>query len=157
MYYLKFNVEKLPLGKKEFAAIALGPIIFVKKYYKNNKGMINHEKFHARMFWYWYIFSLIAFTAASMYLGYLPVITEPENIKILFENPFFYNILAVATLPRSILYKFVSKYRLWEEVKAYQIQEKTNKQNKLKLFAHYIATHYDIDITEGEALKLLKK
>lgn len=157
MYYLKFNLQKLPFRKDNFAAIAIGPIILVKNYYKNNKGLINHEKFHVKMFWIWYILSLIILTSIGLYLGYIPLITDPENIKMLFNNLLFQNILFASVVPRSLLYKFVPRYRLWEEVKAYKIQEKTNKQNKLEEFAYYLATYYDIDISEEEALKLLKK
>lgn len=157
MYYLKFNVDKLPFIKNdEIAAIAVGPVIFVKNYFKNNKGLVNHEKFHVRMFWVWYILTVLVSTGSAMYLGYIPM-NVTENIQLLLENQTFYYIVSLSVIPRTFLYKFVEIYRLWEEVKAYKIQEKTNKQNKLKEFAYYLATYYDIDISEEEALKLLKK
>lgn len=154
MYYLKLTLEKLPFGMDNFAGLAIGPVILIKKYHKNNKGLLEHEKFHVRMFWLWYILVLATSTAAGVYFGYIPF---PETFQTLFQNEVFYYVLFLSLLPRSFFYKFVEKYRLWEEVKAYKIQEKTNKQNKLKEFAHYIATKYGIDITEEEALRLLKK
>lgn len=137
-----------------FAGLAIGPVILIKKYHENNKGLLEHEKFHVRMFWVWYILVLAASTITAIYFGYIPL---PETFQSLIQNEIFHILLSISLIPRSVFYKFVGKYRLWEEVQGYKIQEKTNKQNKLKEFAHYIATRYNIDITEKEALKLLKK
>ena len=45
------TVKKVPFNDDAIAA-TIGPIVFVEKG-AVDKGVIEHEKFHARMFYYW--------------------------------------------------------------------------------------------------------
>jgi len=53
-----------------------------------------------------------------------------------------------------LLYLLLPKYRLWSEVKAYKVQLKYSV-GRAPLFASYIATRYNLDVSEAEALRLL--
>ena len=52
-------------------------------------------------------------------------------------------------------YLLSKKYRLKIEVEAYKEQLKYYPTDKKALFAYYLATKYNLDITQEEALKLL--
>lgn len=54
-------------------------------------------------------------------------------------------------------YLFSKQYRLKIEVEAYKEQAKHYAVDKKPTFARYIATKYNIDITQEEALKLLNE
>lgn len=43
-----FYVKKI---KKPFAGITYGPVILIKKEYKDDKGLLAHEKVHANQWW----------------------------------------------------------------------------------------------------------
>ena len=55
----------------------------------------------------------------------------------------------------SFLYLLSERYRLWSEVRAYRVQLKHSPGNEER-FAKYISEKYDLDITQAEALELLK-
>lgn len=57
----------------------------------------------------------------------------------------------------SILYIFSKRYRLWSEVKAHKEQLKHYPDDRTELFAYFIATKYNLRITQEEAAKLLKE
>lgn len=56
-----------------------------------------------------------------------------------------------------LLYMFSKKYRLKFEVEAFrrQLELVREPQSAKKLFAFYLASNYNLDITKEEALKLL--
>jgi hypothetical protein len=54
-----------------------------------------------------------------------------------------------------ILYRFSESYRLKSEVEAFRVQLK-HSPGREALFAKYISEKYDLDITQAEALELLK-
>jgi len=56
----------------------------------------------------------------------------------------------------SPMYLFSKSYRLKSEVEAYKVQAACYKENKLDLFAGYIANDYNLDVTKEEARKLLE-
>ena len=56
----------------------------------------------------------------------------------------------------SFLYLLWPKYKLMSEVEAYKKQSKYYSEDKLPLFAKFIATKYGLDISEQDALTLLK-
>jgi len=55
-----------------------------------------------------------------------------------------------------LLYRLSKKYRLKSEVEAYREQMKHYPDDKSTLFSHYLSTNYDLDLTEQDALELLK-
>jgi len=56
-----------------------------------------------------------------------------------------------------ILYLVSKRYRLWSEVEAYKVQSNyyDDPAAKLKRFAKFISTRYNLAITEKEALRRL--
>lgn len=54
-----------------------------------------------------------------------------------------------------LFYRFSEKYRLKCEVEAYKVQLQYYSLDQSALFADYIATKYDLDITQEQAKKLL--
>lgn len=107
IYTNKFIPEK-------FAATTYGPVVLIRPKYKNDKGLLEHEKVHV---WQW-----------VMSFGL-----------------------------HSLLYKFSKKYRLEAEVCAYKEQIKYYSVDNTELFAEFIASKYDLDISKDEAVILLRK
>ena len=137
-----FYVDKLPMYNDWAAGVAIGPFIWIKHDFKSNKGLLEHERLHTKMFWLWFLlFSIIAFVSILLefYTGF--------SIAILFAIAF-----------RAVLYSMFNRYRLWEEVKAYAIQWKINKEPEVRLqvYARAIVKHYRLSISEEEALEKLQ-
>jgi hypothetical protein len=55
-----------------------------------------------------------------------------------------------------LLYLLFDKYKLWAEVQAYKKQSLYYEQDRLELFAEYIANDYKLDITPKAALDKLR-
>ena len=56
----------------------------------------------------------------------------------------------------SFLYLFSKSYRLKAEVEAYREQLKHYLDDRSALFAHYLANDYGFEISQEEAMRLLK-
>lgn len=112
MFYKVIYTNKLIPAK--FAAKTIGPIILMRPQYKDDTGLLEHEKVHVRQFW---------------------------------------STLGLFGIP----YYFSKKYRLKYELEAYKEQLKYYKEDKRSLFAYYLSTKYDLDITHEEALKLFSE
>jgi hypothetical protein len=95
-----------------FKGITYGPIILIHPDYRNDLGLLAHEREHVAQ---WF--------------------------RTLGLN--------------SLLYLLSERYRLWSEVRAYRVQL-LHSPGREALFAKYIAEDYDLDITQAEALELLK-
>lgn len=65
----------------------------------------------------------------------------------------FWSTLGLFGIP----YLLSKKYRLKYELEAYKEQLKYYSTDKRSLFAHFLATKYNLDITQEEALKLLSE
>jgi hypothetical protein len=68
---------------------------------------------------------------------------EIVHVRQWYRNPLF-----------GLFYKFSARFRLNAEVEAYRKQLKSSPNNR-DLFAHYIASKYNLDITQEQAAKLL--
>lgn len=55
-----------------------------------------------------------------------------------------------------LLYALVPRYKLWAEVAAYKEQAKHYPDDRIPLFAGFIANKYGLKITEAEVIKLLR-
>lgn len=130
MYYLKFKVDKLPMKNDWASAISLGPIILTKT---DDEALLCHEKFHVRMFWYFVIvFGLVA-TVTGLYW-----------------------LWVAGPVLRSILYAFVPKYRLWEEIKAHA-EQYTCSPKKSKEFLHNLSEFIYLNYDAGESYETILK
>lgn len=65
----------------------------------------------------------------------------------------FWSTLGLFGIP----YLLSKKYRLKYELEAYKEQLKYYPTDKKAIFAHYLATKYNLNITQEEALKLLSE
>ena len=91
-----------------------GFVIFVRPQYKDDRGLLEHEKVHRRQW--------------------------------------------LRTLGlHSLLYLFVPEYKLAAEVEAFKEQSHYYNDDRLPYFAKIIATRYGLNVTEENALKLLRE
>ncbi|MQT57163.1 hypothetical protein GHO41_07345 [Pseudomonas sp. FSL R10-0399] len=100
-YWVKYS-DRLP---EQFGGLASGPLIRIRPKYKDDTGLIEHEKTHVRQ---WY---------AAMAIGFL----LSALLTLLVSNSVF-PLFGLAPLLHQLLYKFVRPYRCWCEVKAYRKQ-----------------------------------
>lgn len=111
LYKVFYTNDFIP---SRFGAKTMGPIILIRPQYKDDKGLLEHEKVHVRQFW---------------------------------------STLGLFGIP----YQLSKKYRLKYELEAYKEQLKYYDTDNKALFASYLATKYNLDITQEEALKLLSE
>ncbi len=141
IFYTNFTFS----NKTTIAGTARGPVILIKPNYIDDVGLLQHELNHVKQFWFPVLLSVIPFIA---------VLFIEETF-----NSLYLLIIYVGTLIHSLLYRFASKYRLWSEVQSYRIQANyyANKLEKIKKFAIFISTKYQLKISVEEALILLLK
>ena len=125
------------------AGCARGPFIFIRPEYKNDKGLLAHEKVHV---WQWTIVSYIAVCMLAVG-GFL--LSEHVNFPAWIVAP-----LGLAA--HGLLYRLLPEYRLDCEVEAYKEQLRHDPQH-LDLYAYFIATKYDLKISKGEVITLLNQ
>lgn len=126
-----------------FAGCTRGPFIFIRPEYKNDKGLLAHEKVHVGQW------AMVSFMACAVLAvgGFL--LSEHVNFPAWIVAP-----LGLAA--HGLLYKLVPGYRLDCEVEAYKEQLRRDPQH-LDLYAYFIATKYDLKISQGEAITLLNQ
>lgn len=122
------KLSKIPF-KGAAIAMTVGPFTFVEKG-ASDEGVIAHEKFHARMFFWWFIPTAVL-TAAAWFFGLVGLWTA---VPLAF----------VGVALRAAAYNFVQSYRLWEETRAYGIQAAVNGYSleKTRSYAKVILDHY---------------
>ena len=135
-YPLTFYVNTLP---PHAAGTANGPIIRILKTHRNDKGLYEHELEHV-MQW-----------ASGVLLGVLVAL-----LLHTFESPYWLAAFIAGAAVHPVLYSLIPKYRLWAEVQAYREQAKHYDDDRKPLFASFIAIHYKLNVTPGEALSLLE-
>jgi hypothetical protein len=136
------TVKKVPFNDDAIAA-TIGPIVFVEKG-AVDKGVVEHEKFHARMFYCWNAPTAIL-ALVAWFIG---------CISAWYAIPLAFAGFAL----RAAAYNFIKAYRLWEETRAYGIQAAVNNYSteKTKSYAKILLDHYtkgdysQADITDLE-------
>jgi len=73
---------------------------------------------------------------------------ELEHVKQTFRGLFFFDQFG---------YLLSKRYRLWSEVQAYHEQAKHYPDDRMPLFARFIADDYGLSITQEAALQLLRR
>jgi len=135
-YPLTFYVKSL---SPNTGGEARGPIIRILEKYRGDVGIHRHEIVHVGQ---WAVLSLLG----------LPIAYILHQIGRM-------DLMGVAFAPMALhgaLYSFVPAYKLWAEVQCYREQAKHYADDRLPLFAEFIATHYNLDTTAEQALALLK-
>ena len=101
LYFVQYT-EKLANG---FGGTAQGPVIKILSKYKDDAGLLEHEKTHVRQ---WY---------AVLAIGLLLC-----TLLTLVVSPALWPLYGLAPFLHPLLYKFLRPYRRWCEVRAYRKQ-----------------------------------
>lgn len=130
-YYLIKYTEKLANG---FVGTAQGPLIKLLSKYKDDAGLIEHEKTHVRQWYFWLVIGLLLCTALTLLV-----------------SPFFWPLFGLAPVLHQLLYKFVRPYRRWCEVQAYRKQIATGGYSSNDFAVTMLVEKYDLGLSVGEA------
>ena len=120
-------------------------VVRIKNKYRDDAGIHAHEYEHVRQ---WYVGVLLGLIAA------LALITMPGLAAWAQLWPV---AIAIAISLPSVAYAVIPAYKLWAEVKAYQVQAGYYADDRKPLFAQFISANYGLDITPEAALTLLRK
>ena len=134
-YYLIKHTEKLANG---FGGMAQGPLIKILSKYKDDTGLIEHEKTHVRQ---WY---------AVLAIGLLLC-----TLLTLLVSPSLWLLYGLAPALHPLLYKFVRPYRRWCEVQAYRTQIKTGDYISNEFAVTALVEKYGLRLGADEARALL--
>ena len=134
-YYLIKQTEKLANG---FGGTAQGPLIQVLMKYKDDTGLIEHEKTHVRQ---WY---------AAMAIGLLLCAQ-----LMLVVSSSLWPLFGLAPVVHPLLYKLVRPYRQWCEVQAYRKQLATGGYGDNEFAVIALVEKYDLGLSADEAKALL--
>ena len=134
-YYLVQLSENLPNG---FGGTAQGPLIRLLEKYKDDVGLLEHEKTHVRQ---WY---------AVMALGWLIC-----TLLVLLVSPVFWIGFGVSPFLQQLLYRFVRPYRRWCEVRAYRRQIAVGGYASHDFAVAHLVEKYHLELDAAEARALL--
>ena len=134
-YYLIKLSQSLPNG---FGGTAQGPLIKLLTKYKDDVGLIEHEKTHVRQ---WY---------AVLGIGLLLC-----TLLMLLVSPYLWPLYGLAPVLYQLLYKFVRPFRRWCEVRAYRKQIKTGGYTNNDFAANALADKYTLGLSVADARALL--
>ena len=134
-YYVIKYVNTLPNG---FGGTAQGPVIRLQSKYKDDAGLIEHEKTHVRQ---WYAVTAIGILIFSM--------------LTLFVSPDLWPAFGLAPCLHPLLYRLVRPYRRWSEVQAYRKQIATGGYNSHDFAETALVEKYGLRLSVDEARTLL--
>ena len=134
-YYLIKLSQSLPNG---FGGTAQGPLITLLAKYKDDVGLIEHEKTHVRQ---WY---------AMLGIGLLLC-----TLLMLLVSPYLWPLYGLAPVLHQLLYKFVRPYRRWCEVAAYRKQVAVGGYSSNEFAVTILVEKYGLDLSVDEARALL--
>ena len=134
-YYLIQLSGKLPNG---FGGTTQGPLIKLLTKYKDDVGLIEHEKMHVRQ---WY-----AVLGAGLLLC---------TLLMLLILPSLWPLYGLALFGHPMLYKLVRPYRRWCEVRAYRKQVSTGDYTSNEFAVVALVEKYDLRLSIDEARALL--
>ena len=126
---------------------ARGPFIRILEKYRNDKGIYRHELLHVGQ---WAVLSLLGLPIAC-------VLNQIGRMDLMWLS-----LLPISL--HSLLYAAVPSYKLWAEVQAYREQAKHYTDDRRPptadrrpLFAEFIALNYALNVTQQQALAMLRK
>lgn len=129
------------------AGYAKGPFIRLRPRYEHDRGLLEHELGHVWQFWRLVIGGMLA---AALFSLLAVGLDEPALFAVAMVAP------VAGVVAHSLLYRFVDAYRRWSEVTCYRIQARWYPDDRRPLFAAFIANDYHLDVTEAEALQMLR-
>ena len=134
LYFVQYT-EKLANG---FGGTAQGPVIKILSKYKDDAGLLEHEKTHVRQ---WY---------AVLALGLLLC-----TLLMLFVSTALWPLYGLAPFSHQLLYKVVRPYRRWCEVKAYRKQIAVGGYTSNEFAVTAMVEKYDLGLSVDKARALL--
>ena len=134
-YYLVRYVEKLPNG---FGGTAQGPFIRILPKYKDDIGLLEHEKLHVRQWYAWLAIGLL--------------FSAPLTLLV---SPSLWPLYGLAPFLNQLFYKFVRPYRRWCEVRAYRKQLATGGYDSTDFAVTALVEKYDLHLSTDKAKALL--
>lgn len=132
-----FVVPSLPNG---VGASSSGPVIRILEKYKDDEGVYQHELRHVNQ---WLVVSAL-FAAVIATVLFCTGSSDWFN-------------LAFAFAADPLLYTLIPMYKLHMEIDAYRVQALYYEDDRLPRFAQFIATRYGLNVSEDEALKMLRQ
>lgn len=134
-YYLIKCTNSLPNG---FGGTTQGPLIKLLPKYKNDVGLIEHEKTHVRQWYAAMVFWLFVCTLLALLV-----------------SPACWTACGVAPCVHQVLYKFVRPYRRWCEVQAYRKQITVGGYTSNEFAVTFLAEKYELNLSASDARALL--
>ena len=134
-YYLIKYAKELPNG---FGGTAQGPLIKILSKYKDDAGLLEHEKVHVRQ---WY--------------AVLALVLLMSGLLALLVSPSLWPLCGLALFGHQLLYKLVRPYRRWCEVQAYRKQLATGGYDSTDFAVTALVEKYDLSLSTNEAKALL--
>lgn len=134
-YYLIKYADKLANG---FGGTAQGPLIKILTKYKDDDGLLEHEKVHVRQ---WY-----AVLVLGLLLGAL---------LTLLVSPLLWPVFGLAPFLHQLLYKLVLPYRRGCEVRAYRKQISVGDYISNEFAVTALVEKYGLGLSVDEARALL--
>lgn len=133
-YLIKY-VEKLTKG---FGGTAQGPFIKILSKYKDDAGLLEHEKAHVRQ---WY---------ALLAVGVLI-----STLLTLLVSPSLWPLYVLTLFLHQSLYKFIRPYRRWCEVQAYRKQIAVGGYTSNEFAVTTLVEKYDLNLSADDVKALL--
>ena len=134
-YYFIEVTDKIGCG---FGGAAQGPYIKMLPKYRDDAGLLEHEKAHVRQ---WY-----AVLTIGVLISTLLTLLVPSSIWPLYGLPSFLH---------QSLYKLIRPYRRWCEVKTYRKQFATEVYDGNDFAVTALVEKYDLNLSADEAKALL--
>lgn len=134
-YYLIKYEKILSHG---FGGTAQGPVIKLLPKYKNDTGLIEHEKAHVRQ---WYTVLAIGLLLCTL--------------LTLLVSPTLWPLYGLVLFSHQLLYKFVRPCRCWCEVTAYRKQVAVGGYSSNGFAVTMLVEKYGLDLSVDEARALL--
>ena len=134
LYFVQYT-EKLANG---FGGTAQGPVIKILSKYKDDAGLLEHEKTHVRQ---WYAVLAIGLLLCTLLMLLVSVALWP--------------LYGLALFSHQLLYKFVRPYRRWCEVRAYRKQITVGGYTSNDFAVTMLVDKYDLGLSIHESRALL--
>lgn len=133
-YWIKYN-EQVAKG---FGGTTQGPVIKILPKYKDDIGLLEHEKTHVRQWYFW--------LAVGLLLG---------TMLTLLVSPSLWPLFGLAPFLHQLLYKFVRPYRCWCEVQAYRKQIAVGGYLSNDFAVAALVEKYDLKLSADKGRSLL--
>lgn len=130
------------------AGASRGPVVVIRPEREFDTGLLAHELTHVK---HWWRYGLLA-AALLAVVGYLI-----GNVTIAGATVPTIAFAPLGLLFNSLAYALWPEWRAVEEIDAYRVQARYYADDRLPLFAEFIATSYGLEITAAEALQRLRE